>query len=66
MRWQALAGAAGAAGAQAGKNAVENNSMAGDKDRESLKESAERWKEQIRDNIWRFYTRQDFAGRKTN
>ncbi|MCK1970567.1 hypothetical protein MT962_000034 [Franconibacter sp. IITDAS19] len=57
---------AGAAGAVAGKNAVENNSMAGDKDRESLKESAERWKEQIRDNIWCFYTRQDFAGRKIN
>ncbi len=39
------------AGAQTGKNAVENNSLAGDKGRESLKESAEWWKEQIRDKL---------------
>ena len=35
--------------AQAGKNAVENNSMAGDEARKSLKESAEWWKTQVRD-----------------
>ncbi|EPH6763767.1 hemagglutinin repeat-containing protein [Cronobacter dublinensis] len=37
--------------AQAGKNAVENNSLAGDKARESVKESAEWWKAQIRDKL---------------
>ncbi|ELZ9929170.1 hemagglutinin repeat-containing protein [Cronobacter malonaticus] len=37
--------------AQAGKNAVENNSLAGDKARESVKESAEWWKAQVRDKL---------------
>ncbi len=37
--------------AQAGKNAVENNSLAGDKARESVKESAEWWKAQIRNKL---------------
>ncbi|EOV8961494.1 hemagglutinin repeat-containing protein [Cronobacter turicensis] len=39
------------AAAQAGKNAVENNSLAGDKARESVKESAEWWKAQVRDKL---------------
>ncbi|TKI02189.1 VENN motif pre-toxin domain-containing protein, partial [Martelella alba] len=38
-------------GAQAGKNAVENNSLSGDKARESVKQSAEYWKEQVRDKL---------------
>lgn len=36
---------------QAGKNAVENNSLSGDKARESVKQSAEHWKEQVRDKL---------------
>ncbi|WP_404826465.1 VENN motif pre-toxin domain-containing protein [Dickeya dianthicola] len=44
--------AAGAAtGAQAGRNATENNSLAGDNARQSVKESAEWWKKQIRDKL---------------
>ncbi|RAT13696.1 hypothetical protein AU496_11145 [Lonsdalea populi] len=43
--------AGAATGAQAGKNAVENNSLSGDKARESVKQSAEYWKEQIRDKL---------------
>ena len=39
------------AGAQAGKNAVENNSVTVDKGRESIKESATWWKEQVRDKL---------------
>ncbi|MBS7800046.1 hemagglutinin repeat-containing protein [Enterobacter roggenkampii] len=39
------------AAAQAGKTTAENNSMAGDKGRESLKESKEWWKDQIRDKL---------------
>ena len=39
------------AGAQAGKVAVENNSLAGDKGRKSVKESAEWWKAQVRDKM---------------
>ncbi|WP_024550140.1 VENN motif pre-toxin domain-containing protein [Siccibacter turicensis] len=35
----------------AGKNAVENNSMSGDKARQSVKESAEWWKEQVRGKL---------------
>ncbi|WP_255210184.1 hypothetical protein, partial [Erwinia persicina] len=35
----------------AGKNAVENNSLSGDKARESVKQSAEHWKEQVRDKL---------------
>ncbi|HAV9700848.1 TPA: filamentous hemagglutinin N-terminal domain-containing protein [Escherichia coli] len=38
-------------GAQAGRNSVENNSLAGDKARESVKASAEWWKKQIRDKL---------------
>jgi len=38
-------------GAQAGKNAVENNSLAGDKARESVKQSAEWWKTQVRNKL---------------
>jgi filamentous hemagglutinin len=38
-------------GAVGGKVAVENNSLAGDKGRESLQESKEWWKEQIRDKL---------------
>ncbi|CVB09094.1 Filamentous hemagglutinin [Serratia marcescens] len=38
-------------GGQAGKNAVENNSLAGDKARESVKQSAEWWKAQVRDKL---------------
>ncbi|MDI3441462.1 VENN motif pre-toxin domain-containing protein, partial [Erwinia sp. V90_4] len=37
--------------AQAGKNAVENNSLAGDKARESVKQSAEWWKTQVRNKL---------------
>ncbi|MGM3184507.1 hemagglutinin repeat-containing protein, partial [Dickeya oryzae] len=40
-----------ATGAQAGRNAVENNSLAGDNARQSVKESAEWWKKQIRDKL---------------
>ncbi|WP_421505339.1 VENN motif pre-toxin domain-containing protein [Erwinia rhapontici] len=39
------------AGAQAGKTTVENNSLAGDKARESVKQSAEHWKGQVRDKL---------------
>ncbi|BCQ36936.1 hypothetical protein ERHA54_45470 [Erwinia rhapontici] len=39
------------AGAQAGKTTVENNSLAGDKARESVKQSTEHWKEQVRDKL---------------
>jgi len=39
------------AAAQAGKNAVENNSLSGDKSRETVKQSAEHWKDQIRDKL---------------
>ena len=39
------------AGAQAGRNAVENNTFSGDKARESVKQSAEYWKDQIRDKL---------------
>ena len=39
------------AGAQAGKNAVENNSLSGDKARAAVKESAEQWKEQVRETL---------------
>ncbi|GKX56134.1 hypothetical protein SOASR030_22460 [Leminorella grimontii] len=40
-----------ASGANAARVEVENNSMLGDKGRESVKESAEWWKEQIRDKL---------------
>ncbi|WP_436859264.1 hemagglutinin repeat-containing protein [Citrobacter tructae] len=43
--------AAAGTGAQAGKNAVENNSMAGNEGRKSVKESAEWWKAQIREKL---------------
>ncbi len=43
--------ASAAVGAQSGKNAVENNSLAGDKARESVKQSAEWWKTQVRDKL---------------
>ncbi|WP_350316631.1 hemagglutinin repeat-containing protein [Pectobacterium aroidearum] len=43
--------ASAASGAQSGRNAVENNSLTGDKGRELLKESAEWWKKQIRDKL---------------
>ncbi|EFC1586438.1 hypothetical protein ITL30_004789, partial [Escherichia coli] len=43
--------AGAAAGAGAGKNVVENNSLAGDKARESVKQSAEWWKTQVRDKL---------------
>lgn len=36
-------------GAQAGKNAVKNNSLSGDNARQPVKESAEWWKKQARD-----------------
>lgn len=36
-------------GAQAGKKAVENNSLSGDNARQPVKESAEWWKKQARD-----------------
>ncbi|MGM7773679.1 VENN motif pre-toxin domain-containing protein [Yersinia enterocolitica] len=39
------------AGAQAGKNAVENNSLSGDHGRESMKQAAESLKNQIRDKL---------------
>ncbi len=39
------------AGAQAGKTTVENNSLAGDKARESVKQSAEHWKDEVRDKL---------------
>jgi filamentous hemagglutinin len=38
-------------GGLAGKNAVENNSLSGDKARESVKQSAEHWKNQVRDKL---------------
>ncbi|MFK8260736.1 VENN motif pre-toxin domain-containing protein, partial [Erwinia sp. AnSW2-5] len=37
--------------AQAGKTTVENNSLSGDKARESVKQSAEHWKDQVRDKL---------------
>jgi filamentous hemagglutinin len=40
-----------ATGAQAGKNAVENNSLSGDKARVAVKESAEYWKDQVRNAL---------------
>ncbi|WP_167389288.1 VENN motif pre-toxin domain-containing protein [Pectobacterium peruviense] len=43
--------ASAASGAQSGRNAVENNSLAGDKARQSVKESAEWWKQQVRDKL---------------
>ncbi|WP_305067801.1 MULTISPECIES: hemagglutinin repeat-containing protein [unclassified Kosakonia] len=39
------------AAAQAGKTTVENNSLTGDTTRESVRQSAEWWKEQIRDKL---------------
>ncbi|WP_431022266.1 hemagglutinin repeat-containing protein [Erwinia rhapontici] len=39
------------AGAQAGKTTVENNSLSGDKARESVKQSAELWKDEVRDKL---------------
>ncbi len=39
------------AGAQTGKNAVENNSLSGDHGRESMKQAAESLKNQIRDKL---------------
>jgi len=38
-------------GAQAGKNAVENNSLSGDNARQSVKESSEWWKKQARGKL---------------
>ena len=38
-------------GGQAGKNAVENNSLSGDKARESVKQAAESLKNQVRDKL---------------
>ncbi|WP_103972180.1 hemagglutinin repeat-containing protein [Pectobacterium versatile] len=43
--------ASAASGAQSGRNAVENNSLSGDKARQLVKESAEWWKEQIREKL---------------
>ncbi|QRN32497.1 hemagglutinin repeat-containing protein [Pectobacterium brasiliense] len=43
--------ASAASGAQSGRNAVENNSLTGDKGRELLKESKEWWKKQVRDKL---------------
>ncbi|RYC46182.1 hemolysin BL-binding protein [Pectobacterium zantedeschiae] len=43
--------ASAASGAQSGRNAVENNSLRGDKARQSVKESAEWWKQQVRDKL---------------
>ncbi|RJL48334.1 VENN motif pre-toxin domain-containing protein, partial [Pectobacterium carotovorum] len=43
--------ASAASGAQSGRNAVENNSLSGDKARQSVKESAEWWKKQVRDKL---------------
>ncbi|XBW65158.1 VENN motif pre-toxin domain-containing protein [Pectobacterium aroidearum] len=43
--------ASAASGAQSGRNAVENNSLRGDKTRQSVKESAEWWKKQVRDKL---------------
>lgn len=43
--------AAATSGTIAGKNAVENNSLSGDKARQSVKESAEWWKKQVRDKL---------------
>ncbi|WP_391591420.1 VENN motif pre-toxin domain-containing protein [Yersinia rohdei] len=40
-----------AVAAQAGKNAVENNSLSGDHGRESMKQAAESLKNQIRDKL---------------
>ncbi|MBT9186607.1 VENN motif pre-toxin domain-containing protein [Pectobacterium punjabense] len=39
------------AGAQASQNAVDNNALSGDKARQSVKESAEWWKKQVRDKL---------------
>ncbi|WP_196299383.1 VENN motif pre-toxin domain-containing protein, partial [Yersinia thracica] len=39
------------AGAQTGKNAVENNSLSGDKSRETVKQAAESLKNQVRDKL---------------
>jgi filamentous hemagglutinin len=39
------------AGGQAGKNAAENNSLSGDKARAAVKESAEHWKDQVRNAL---------------
>ncbi|MGT3221010.1 VENN motif pre-toxin domain-containing protein, partial [Yersinia enterocolitica] len=39
------------AGAQTGKTVVENNSLSGDKARESVKQSAEHWKDQVRNKL---------------
>ena len=39
------------AGARAGKNAADNNTLAGDKAREAVKQSAEWWKDQVRDKL---------------
>ncbi|XTZ37861.1 hemagglutinin repeat-containing protein [Salmonella enterica] len=44
-------GANAVVGAQAGKTTVENNSLAGDKARESVKQSAEWWKTQVRNKL---------------
>ncbi|MCA6917995.1 VENN motif pre-toxin domain-containing protein [Pectobacterium versatile] len=43
--------ASAASGAQSGRNAVENNSLSGDKARQLVKESAEWWKQQVRDKL---------------
>nr|WP_254367288.1 VENN motif pre-toxin domain-containing protein [Pantoea ananatis] len=43
--------AGAATGALAAKNAVENNSLAGDKAREDIKQSAEWWKDLVRDKL---------------
>ncbi|MBN3145684.1 hemagglutinin repeat-containing protein [Pectobacterium brasiliense] len=43
--------ASAASGAQSGRNAVENNSLSGDKARQAVKESAEWWKQQVRDKL---------------
>ncbi|WP_072034242.1 hemagglutinin repeat-containing protein [Pectobacterium fontis] len=43
--------ASATSGAQSGRNAVENNSLSGDKARQSVKESAEWWKQQVRDKL---------------
>ncbi|QQG26705.1 VENN motif pre-toxin domain-containing protein [Pectobacterium carotovorum] len=43
--------ASAASGAQSGRNAVENNALSGDKARQSVKESAEWWKNQVRDKL---------------
>ncbi len=43
--------AAATTSTQAGKNAVENNSLSGDKAREAVKQSAEAWKNLVRDKL---------------